>query len=466
MNLWQALLKNIKAKGYTGGDDDLGAVKAFCVEKKLAPTNQGKAIDIEKAHADAHPEADDLDISEDVQKAEIDAKAKELATKMLAERDELTGANKGKGGTGKAKEHDVTVGKDRIENDPNRGFKHFGEYALAVKSVNTAPDERLKYCLGTKAATGLQAAIGSDGGFLIPPTFSTTIIEGMQGASDNMLEGTQQFTVEGESFTFNGVAETSRATGSRWGGTRAYWLSEASQMTSSRPRFRQVKLEPQQLGVLIYATDKLMNNSPVAIGQLLSRSAVDEINFTLGDAIVNGTGAGQPLGLLNSGATVSVDKETGQAAATILAENILKMSARLHPSFRNGAEFLINVDTLPQLRQMSIAIGTGGALVFTPPNGLSGGAYGTLDGLPIRAVEYCPTLGTVGDIILWNRRAYLVGLRGDIQTAMSIHLRFDYNETAFRFVFEADGQPAYASALTPFKGSNTLSACVTLATRA
>jgi HK97 family phage major capsid protein len=58
-----------------------------------------------------------------------------------------------------------------------------------------------------------------------------------------------------------------------------------------------VKVEPQQMAVLVYVTEKLLRNSPVALEQYVSRSATSEISFMTGDAIVNGSGAGQPKGL-------------------------------------------------------------------------------------------------------------------------------------------------------------------------
>ena len=65
--------------------------------------------------------------------------------------------------------------------------------------------------------------------------------------------------------------------------------------------------------------------------------------------MINGTGAGQPLGLLNADATISVAKETGQAAATVLSENIFGMWARLHAPRRQNAVWLINQEIEPQL---------------------------------------------------------------------------------------------------------------------
>ena len=54
--------------------------------------------------------------------------------------------------------------------------------------------------------------------------------------------------------------------------------------------------------------------------------------------------------------------------------------------------------------------------------------------------------------------------KGGMQAASSIHVQFVTDETAFRFVLRLDGQPLWHSALTPYKGSDTLSPFVTVAT--
>ena len=116
---------------------------------------------------------------------------------------------------------------------------------------------------------------------------------------------------------------------------------------------------------------------------------------------------------------------------------------------------------------LKIDIGTGGQLIYMPAGGISGSQYGTLFGRPVVPIEYCQALGTKGDIIVTNLGYYASGVKREgVRQAMSIHLKFDYNETAFRFLFEVDGQPWLASALTPYKGSNTLGTAVALAARA
>lgn len=361
--------------------------------------------------------------------------------------------------------HMVTNVRERLEDDPRRGFNDFGHFASMV-ATGMSPGVQADVLLAplNAAVTGMSQGTGSDGGFLVPPEFSQTIWDGMNTASDNLLGRTDGYTITGDSLTFPANAETSRATGSRWGGIRGYWMSEASQFTSSKPTFREVKLEPQELGVFVYVTNKLLRNA-TALEQWLTRGAIDEINWLVGNAIVNGTGSGQPLGMLKSGSVVSVTKEPTQATKSIVYQNIVNMWARLHPNAQAGAIWLHNVDVFPQLSSMSLDVGTGGIPVFIPAGGLSGAPFATLLGHPLVPSEFCATLGTEGDLILCDMSKYATGTRGGIDSAMSIHLRFDYAESVFRFMFAVDGQPWLASAITPANGTNTLSSHVTLADR-
>ena len=368
---------------------------------------------------------------------------------------------------------DVRVGGNRAGEQP---FASFGEQLACVREAykpeRTGPvDPRLLRLVeendGIEAAQGMSQGTPSDGGYMVAPEFSDQIWEGVNQKSQSLVGMTDSYPVSGESLTFPANAETDRATGSRWGGVRGYWIAEADEITKSNPKLRMVKVEPHELAVLVYVTDKLLRNAP-ALGSYASRSAVDEIDFLTGLAIVNGTGVGQPLGIMASKSLVSVAKETGQVAATLLPRNVSKMWARMHPNSRSRAVWLHNVDVEPQLDSFS-------TIVKNVAETENVGGYAdkvfdaerrTLKGRPLIACEYCETLGTKGDLVLWDPIGYLVGRRQGVRSDMSIHVRFQYAETAFRFMYEIDGQPWLASALTPFKGTDTLTTHVALDTRA
>lgn len=351
--------------------------------------------------------------------------------------------------------------KEGIDKDPKSGFKSFGEFAQAVKS--NPSDPRLA-AANAKAPSGLNVGVDSEGGFLVPEEYVARLLDKTQEVGVAMSRA-QRIPMQGEIVKLPAIVESSRAS-TRSGGVLGYWKSEAAQYTASKPTFGEVKLELSKLTLLTYVTDELSNFSAISLDAILPVLASKELAFKLDDAAINGTGAGQPLGLLASPALVSVDKESGQPAATIQTENIVKMWARLHASSRANAVWFINQDIEPQLQTMYVGLGTAGLATYMPPGGVSGAPYATLMGRPVIACEQCQTLGTVGDIILADMSQYLYGEHvSGTQSATSIHLKFDYGEVAYRWTMFADGRPWWSSALTPFKGTSTQSPFVALATR-
>lgn len=345
----------------------------------------------------------------------------------------------------------------------------FGEFLQAVVQASS-PGGRIDRRLVPSAeerATGLSEGVPSEGGFLV----KTDFVEGLlQRTYELAVLGNRVWRVpisaNANGVTLNAINETSRADGSRWGGVLAYWLAEAGTKTASKPEFRQMELKLKKLIGLCYSTDELLQDAG-ALQAVVTRAFTEEFAFMVDDAIYQGTGAGMPLGILNSPCLVTVSKEAGQPAATLLFENIVNMWSRMWGRSRPNSVWLINQDVEPQLFSMSLAVGTGGIPVYLPANGLSASPYGTLMGRPVIPIEHAATIGTVGDIMLADLSQYVMIDKGGMQAATSIHVKFVYDETAFRFVYRVDGQPLWNAALTPYKGGagKTLSPFVVLETR-
>ena len=349
------------------------------------------------------------------------------------------------------------------------GFKSYSHFLHEVRQgTPSAPSEFIRKAYGSetikKAATGMGELIGSDGGFLVPPTFSSSIFERVY-SENNLLAKTDGYTASGNSMVFPRNAESSRATGSRWGGVRAYWVQEGSTITASAPTFGQLRLQLNKLACLARVTEELIKDASTSMEAYLTKVFALEIGFAANNALYRGTGAGQPLGLLNAPCAVTVSKETGQSAATIVPANIAKMWARRFALGPTGSYvWLINQDVLPQLYLMTLGIGTAGVTTFMPPGGLSGAPYSTLMGAPIMEIEFASTLGTVGDIALVDL-SQIVSITQGMQSMSSMHVYFTTEEQAFRTSFRLDAAPWQAAALTPFQGTNTQSPIVLLATR-
>ena len=357
-----------------------------------------------------------------------------------------------------------------VEERARWGFRNFGEFCNAVrKSTNTGePDARLiQNALTTYGSEG----IGADGGFSVPPEWRGTIMEAVAG-EDSLLARTDQQTVSGNSITFPTDETTAwQATG----GILAYWDSEAAAMTQSKPALKDVTVKLHRLTALVPVTDELLEDS-AAMGSYVAKKAGAKLAYKVNDAIVNGTGAGQPLGILAAACTVSVAKETApaQTAATFHARNVVKMVSRMPAGSFGRSVWLMNADVLPYVLGMAIDIqradtstAGGAGAMYLPPNGLSTGpAYGSLLGRPIIITEACKTVGTVGDVILADLTQYLTVVKaGGVRSDTSIHLYFDQNTTCFRFVLRMNGQPWLSAAITRASGTNTLSHFITVAAR-
>lgn len=369
-----------------------------------------------------------------------------------------------------------------IDGNERYGFDNLGDFSQHVKAAcnnGASMSEKLEKYVNAmevqiKAASGMNETVGEEGGFTIPPVWSDQIKEKVF-AEDSILASTDAYTATvGNTMSFHVLREDSRADGSRHGGLLAYWAGEAAQMTKTKPLFDELALKLNKLHVLAYMTDELMEDGPM-LGQYLTRKAGEAIKFKGSDAVIEGDGIGKPLGILSGACLIKYTRTITLAnGGGICSDDVIGMKARLHASMWANSAWYINQEVEPDLMKMSIGVknvlGTenvGGLPAYMPPNGLSASPYGTLFGRPVIPVEYCSARNTAGDIILANfKDGYVTLAKGGVKSAMSMHLRFDYDETAFRFTYRMAGQPWWPKALTPFKGTNTLSPFVTLTTAA
>ncbi len=347
-----------------------------------------------------------------------------------------------------------------------RIYGDFGEQLMAIyrMGTNQATDKDRNVLMQMNAAAiGAGESVGADGGFLVQQDFANEIFSKMHEMG-SILSRVRRQPVSGNGLIIPAVKETSRATGSRWGGVQGYWVGEGTAPTASQAQFTRLEFTLKKLAAVGYATDELLQDT-TAMGMIFQTAFAEELTWLAENAIVNGAGAGDPSGILNADCTVSAAAETGQAATTIEAENIVNMWARLWARSRANAVWLINQDIEPQLFTMSLAVGTGGIPVYMPAGGLSQSPFGKLMGRPVLPVEYCATLGTVGDIILADLSQYMMIDKNGVRQDTSMHVRFLQDEMTFRAIYRVDGKPLWDSALTPANGSNTQSPFITLATR-
>ena len=330
-------------------------------------------------------------------------------------------------------------------------FASLGELAAAlVREAMTGEDDPRFY-----AATGSGGQFPSDGGYLV----NTEIFGPLWGkvvAAGKILGRVTQQPVTGSALKVPAIDETARTDGQRQGGIRSWWVNEATPVTASAPRFRQVELALRKLMVTCHATSELHQDA-AGLGAWLERALINELVFAVEAAIVAGAGTDRPLGIVGAPATIVEAAEGGQGAGTVVTANVKKMLARSWVGSRQNLVWLIHPDLKDDL--LSLEATAGGAPLFHYADDGP-----RLLGRPVIPVEYCRAPGSVGDIILCDISQYLLAAK-PANVSSSMHLRFLYDEMAFRCTLRVDGQPLWHTPITPYKGSTTQSAFVALAAR-
>lgn len=351
------------------------------------------------------------------------------------------------------------------------GFRSLGEMAWHVRRAcveGGVTDRRLE-ALAAATTFGNEGA-GADGGFAVPPEFREAIMVKIMG-EDSLLSRCDQVTCGGNYFVCP-VDETTPWQTS--GGILATWDGEAQAANQSKPQLQDRTIKLNKLRALVPMSEEMLEDS-AAIDSYLRKKAPDKIAFKINLALLQGTGAGMPLGVLNSVARVTVPKESGQQANTVVAANIQKMFNRMYGPSRSSAVWVYNQEIEPQLFKLSQpgtdntgnAVTSWGTFMFVPPGAMSAGPYASLMGRPMIPTQACPALSSEGDIMFIDFSQYLALLKSGINPKVdtSMHLWFDQDLTAYKFTLRMGGMPWWSQVASPLAGSNTYSPYVTLQAR-
>lgn len=344
----------------------------------------------------------------------------------------------------------------------NPQVSSFVDPRLLPTMVKATPEDTVT------AASGTNEALGGEGGFALDPTVIMLLDKIM---FDNAQFADRCMALEigpnSNSAVVNMIDETSRVTGSRWGGVQVYWPGEGNVVpdTTKKPKVRKLQIPLSKVMGLWYITDAELEDSQM-LASIGPMAFSEEIAWELDDKVFQGGGAGVPLGILNAPCFVTVAAETGQDTGTVIYQNINKMWSRLPSRSRGRAAWFCSPETEAAFQDFGLTIGTAGYPAYLPPGGLSGAPYGTLKGRPVIVNEHSATLGTVGDIVLADFGWYALIRKGGVKAMQSIHVRFVYEETAFRFSYRVNGLPLLAKYITPANNStNYISPFIGLASR-
>lgn len=331
-----------------------------------------------------------------------------------------------------------------------------GEYLKAIIDFKEKKkfDPRLRFVdrAGNIIKTAGHMAEGDDsqGGFLVPEVFKADL---QMIALENSIVRPNGATiippVKTDSLKIPYVNDITHAS-TVFGGVQAYWTAEAAEKSLSKPTFGQMELVPHKLAGVTYLSHELRDDSAIAIVPLIKRMFGSAWGYFEDDAFINGTGVGQPLGILNCNCLKVVLRNT---ANRVMLEDLAEMYACMLPPSHGFAIWVINPGVIPDL----IELGTGNAADASGKNLIwidsSGGAAKKppmkILGRPVFISEKMQSLGTQGDIGYFDLRYYFIFDRQPITIDFSSHVAFTTDEDCWRFVLRVAGQCWPSATITP-----------------
>lgn len=353
-------------------------------------------------------------------------------------------------------------------------FKSFGEYLAAIVKIRRdgTQDNRLTYVsskgeiskplVNARGKATLVEGTDSAGGFLVPDVFTASLLD--KGLETSIVRANGAFVVPmtSDTLTYPCVNETTRTTTVK-GGIVGYWQGEGSTYQESEPVFGNIKLTAKKLIGFTKVSDELLADSAVSLDPFLRRSFAEAWSFFEDIAFLRGTGSGQPLGILNAPALIGVTR--GDTDDTIL-QDIVNVYSRVEPSVRGRAVWLMNHENLPKMVLNMHSANTTTNAYGAPPlwqQNIYDPIKNQIFGRPVIFTEKMSAQGTVGDVGCFDLGSYIIGDRQGLTIDMSNQVYWGTGYIAFKFTERVDGQPMVASAVTPYKGTATLSPFVTLA---
>ena len=326
-------------------------------------------------------------------------------------------------------------------------FSGLKDYLRAVATLNPKfsadRDPRLtmlSHSVDVKAAlTGEEIDLG---GALVPEEFRSQLMMLALEPTSIRARATN-IPMSSQTLSLPAIRDTDHSDGSVYGAVKFFWTESGDEIPDSQPEFSQVRLTAKLLTGLTEINNTMLMDSftsvPALLGQMWPKGAMwsEEMAF------IRGSGAGQPLGVLDAPASITGQGSTGTFTITEAAT----MLSHLTPESYGSACWHVHPGLLPNLVTMTQGSTSAWIVDYTLPI-----PYRLL-GLPVVFTEHVNGMGTAGDVLLSDWRFYLIGDRQAMSMAASEHNKFPQYRTVFRSVSRLDGQPWMDAALTLRDGS-------------
>lgn len=276
---------------------------------------------------------------------------------------------------------------------------------------------KVRECLKAFGPDEVHALLGTQsdlGGFLTTDDFRALVLKDLPsfavmrgicriertGKSALVLPTIQSATAGNADIYSSGYAGAWKGQGYVTGGT--------APTVQNKPTFGQERIpvhdwQPDAIEV----TTDLLEDSEANLEGILAETIAETLALDEDTAMINGTGVGQPEGVLNGGSpNPGTDLGT---ASTFTYAGLLALYTALPAQYRQNGRFLMNSATYGKL----LALETTAGFPLFPPNSLPG----TLFTKPIVFSEFMPSVGSAAKTIVFGdfQRGYVIVDRSELR---------------------------------------------------
>lgn len=338
----------------------------------------------------------------------------------------------------------VAAAPARTGMEQPKTFENLGEFMFSA-TMNTS-DPRLSSLwrepVDAARTRGMNAEqrmdTGSSGGFMVPEQFSNVIREvSVQSA---LIRPRAQVIPAGSppdsKITFP-YLEQSADVGVFGGVAVDFVEGEGGTKPATSGQLGQFSLQPNEWAAVLTVTDKLLRNWAAAAAYFTRKIREASLSFEDLKFFRTGTGSGQPLSILNSGAAITV-ASTG-AAGTVSFADVVAMDA-VHMAGPKSV-WSISRALKTQIVTMRNESPGDGSLVYLPGS-IVNGIPDSLLGIPIYWNDRAPAAAVLGSMALLNLDHYVIKDGSGPFVASDGGIKnFENNKTLIKVFGNVDGQP-------------------------
>ncbi|HOD28555.1 MAG TPA: phage major capsid protein [Syntrophales bacterium] len=300
----------------------------------------------------------------------------------------------------------------------------------------------------------MNAIHGTEGGFAVPEILWSEIYDA--GLEQSVTLGRVQiFPMESDTLHIAGW-DSDDHTGGPIASVRGSWIGEGAAASAVTPKLRSLSLFAKKLALYVSISSECLQDATalsVSLGTMMRNS----LAFSLDQAILTGSGVGQPLGILDAPATIVESRTT---ANTITFADLTHMMGRMIPSSLDKCVWIASPSTFEILLAMVVAAGSGELVLGYQP-GASDIKMAIL-GRPLVVSEKLPTMAAKGGLILTDLSYYGLGMRETGRFEKTASATWSSDVVDMRLIVRCDGKPLLSAPITPAGGGDTLSPFVVL----